>query len=62
VIAQVIAVIAKRLSAQKIALKHSYFGIHAVISCESANQLQYYCDPLAAVLHIIRSTAAEPSQ
>jgi hypothetical protein len=62
VIAQVIAVIAKRLFAEKITPKHSYFGIHAVISRKSANQLQYYCYPLAAVLHIIRSTAAEASQ
>jgi len=35
---------------------------HAVVSRKSANQLQYSCNPLAAVLHIIRSTTAEPLQ
>jgi hypothetical protein len=62
VIAQVIAVIAKSLPAQKIAPKRPNFHLHAFISRKSANQLQYSCYPLAVVLHIIRSTAAEASQ
>ena len=60
VIALVIAVIAK--CAEKIAPKQSDFRKYAVISRKSANQLQYYCYPLAVVLRIIRSTAAKPPQ
>ena len=62
VIAQVIAVIAKCAFAEKIAPKQSDFRKYAVISRKSANQLQYYCYPLAVVLRIIHSTAAKPPQ
>ena len=62
VIAQVIAVIAKCLSAQKITPKHSDFQLYAVISRKCEDHLQHHCRPLAAVLRIIRSTTAEPSQ
>ena len=60
VIAQGIAVIAK--CSEKIAPKQSDFRKYALISRKSANQLQYYCYPLAVVLRIIRSTAAKPPQ
>ena len=62
VIAQVIAVIAKSLSAQKTTPKHSDFHLHAVITERGAYHLQHHCYSLAAVLRIIRSTAAKPSQ
>ena len=62
VIVQVMAVIAKCLSAQKITPKHPDLHLRAVNSRICAHHLQHHCDSSAAVLHIIRSTAAKPSQ
>ena len=59
----------KALTAEKTPLDTQFFAYallslakHAVVSRKSANQLQYSCNPLAVVLRIIRSTAAEASQ
>ena len=66
---KVIAVIAKRPSAEKSPLNTQFFTYtllslakHAVVSRKSANQLQYSCNPLAVVLRIIRSTTAKAPQ
>ena len=59
----------KAMTAEKTPLDTQFFAYallslakHAVVSRKSANQLQYSCNPLAVVLRIIRSTAAEASQ
>ena len=68
-IAQVIAVIAKRLLLKKSPQNTLFFAYallslakQAVVSRKSANQLQCSCNPLAVVLRSLRSTAAKPSQ
>jgi len=50
------------LNTQFFAFKFLSLAKHAVVSRKSANQLQHSCNPLAVVLRIIRSTAAEASQ
>ena len=50
------------LNTQFFAIKFLSLAKHAVVSRKSASQLQYSCNPLAVVLRIIRSTAAEASQ
>ena len=59
----------KALTLKKTPLDTQFFAYallslakRAVVSRKSANQLQYYCNPSAVLLRIIRSTAAEASQ
>ena len=62
VIAQVIAVIAKRRSAEKTGLKQTLFSKNPVFFRKTANRLQFYCGTFAALLQNIRSTTANSPQ